>query len=518
MAHILLPPLHYHFFNLLGNSKKSILLVAPYIKIKIVQQIIGTLNKSGTLNKINFHLITNVNTSDFLSRSSDIEALELLFKFVPNMKITGIGNLHAKCYIFDQETIIISSGNLTPSGMSNNIELSIVMDEKSEAIKLSAVLTDNYASLGTSINAKQVSQLKEEIDIFLKTNNEELASYTSLISAKNNELTRFKSKSILVDAGDSVQYAELFEDVEITKTHRVPIIKVKNELQHPFETFKSDDEWHIFFDQLVDFRNRNPDKWPTSKYHSSGWELAQWSDRQRELRVMQKLAPSYQRELDMIGFEFSKSEAAWQYGLAHLKWFIEENNGDLPFTDERPSGFRLGEWIIDNRTAAREKKLTPHKINLLTEAGMIWDEEQAEWKSLIRLIRLYRLKKPDRWPMRNEKIKGHQLYPLLRQLSQRKHELTLEQLNDLKKLNFPINNYHTVSTEAEWIYNYKHAQQFLDSEGKLPSKSHSTFLGRRTAKWLDIQIKDVKKHPNSYKRRYLEAIGIKFYSQHDNPL
>lgn len=110
------------FFNLTTSSNNNILLCAPYIKTNIISKILKT-KKENT----NLILITASNLGSFISRGSDIEAIKLLLE--NNIKVYNYQNLHAKCYIFDNEKAIVTSSNLTYSGLVKNYEYGCLINE-----------------------------------------------------------------------------------------------------------------------------------------------------------------------------------------------------------------------------------------------------------------------------------------------------------------------------------------------------------------------------------------------------
>ncbi len=75
----------------------------------------------------NLQVITRFNLADFAEGVSDIEALRLLLE--AGAGIRGIGDLHAKLYLFGTSRAIITSANLTRAALTRNHEFGMVADD-----------------------------------------------------------------------------------------------------------------------------------------------------------------------------------------------------------------------------------------------------------------------------------------------------------------------------------------------------------------------------------------------------
>ena len=90
--------------------------------------------------------MTRFSTQDLIDDASDLEAFEKLLRLAeePGLKITVkcIPNLHAKVYVFDENSAIVTSSNLTLSGLKSNIEYGI---EVTEPVVIQRILGDMHA-------------------------------------------------------------------------------------------------------------------------------------------------------------------------------------------------------------------------------------------------------------------------------------------------------------------------------------------------------------------------------------
>ncbi len=100
--------------------QKSLLICSPYIKKNAVDRVINLykLNKRGK--DFDLRVLIRGNTEEFTARkSSDISALDSLINLdcADASKLRRVQNLHMKAYLVDDAYLLITSGNLTNSGM-----------------------------------------------------------------------------------------------------------------------------------------------------------------------------------------------------------------------------------------------------------------------------------------------------------------------------------------------------------------------------------------------------------------
>lgn len=124
MIQVLKNPCDNIFYNMIASAQKEINLCAPFVKKDIIEEIL-CIKKS----EVKLSLITSSNVGAFCSKGSDIEAIKLLFKH--GVEVYNYQNLHAKIYIFDKLKAMITSSNLTYSGLVKNYEYGVLLEEKS---------------------------------------------------------------------------------------------------------------------------------------------------------------------------------------------------------------------------------------------------------------------------------------------------------------------------------------------------------------------------------------------------
>ena len=127
--------------NWLAKNKptKSLLICTPYMKQGALNRIFDKYALEDQGRTLDIKVLIRGNTEEFThNRSSDITILDT-FVTLDGFNISNfrrIGNLHMKAYLIDEEKLLITSGNLTNSGMfsiqmTENFEGGIATDESS---------------------------------------------------------------------------------------------------------------------------------------------------------------------------------------------------------------------------------------------------------------------------------------------------------------------------------------------------------------------------------------------------
>jgi hypothetical protein len=121
------------------------------------------LAKKGCDKTIRLQVLTDVRSSNVLGGSLDISALRVLNRDVSHCEIVNLPRLHAKVYVADEACAIITSANLTPSGLDSNLEYGVGI---ADAITIRDVRQDlqRYANMGNLLSAQVIVELEKVSD------------------------------------------------------------------------------------------------------------------------------------------------------------------------------------------------------------------------------------------------------------------------------------------------------------------------------------------------------------------
>ncbi len=159
MIRITTQPVYDEFLQMCADAHQNIMLCAPFVKQEIIDDIVAVTDK-----QLSMQLITNINLQSFHRRASDLSAIE---RFMDNGQVYNCTTLHAKLYIFDNKRCLITSANLTTSGLQKNLECSILTDDfnlvDSSVYEYNSIIKDNRVGKLTPQSISDIGRILEKI-------------------------------------------------------------------------------------------------------------------------------------------------------------------------------------------------------------------------------------------------------------------------------------------------------------------------------------------------------------------
>ena len=140
--------------------------------------------------------------------------------------------------------------------------------------------------------------------------------------------------------------------------------------------------WEEGFAHLQQFVAREGNaRVPATYTTSDRYKLGRWVRRQRERK--KRLSSARRTRLaDLEGWVWvwDAKEAAWEEGFAHLQQFVaREGDARVPAPYTTPDGYRLGTWVVKQRTT--KEQLSPKRRSRLAALeGWVWDKREANWE------------------------------------------------------------------------------------------------------------------------------------------
>ena len=132
-------------------------IICPFIKTGALRGV-----PFGGTNRI--RVITRFNLSDFAEGVSDIGALRYLLDH--GASVRGIRNLHAKLYLFGRARAIITSANLTASGLRRNREFGLVTEDGATIGKCLAYFDELWRLGGADLERGQLEDWDRQVTVY----------------------------------------------------------------------------------------------------------------------------------------------------------------------------------------------------------------------------------------------------------------------------------------------------------------------------------------------------------------
>ncbi|MXZ92260.1 MAG: hypothetical protein F4W95_01505 [Chloroflexi bacterium] len=144
------------FDQFAGSIRESAIIAAPYITRQPVERLAGKLRSRSAW--VRLDVLTNLHADSLIDGSLDIGALAWLCDQIPGTTVRHLRYLHAKAYVADEHTAIVTSANLTNGGLRRNRELGVAITDPDGVRDIADDLRE-YGNLGVLVPAKDLAEL-----------------------------------------------------------------------------------------------------------------------------------------------------------------------------------------------------------------------------------------------------------------------------------------------------------------------------------------------------------------------
>jgi hypothetical protein len=149
--------------EVLNSVNHELVIASPYIKTCEAEWVCDELERKKPVSSIRLQVLTDVRSANVLSGSLDIEALNVFSKRIPASVVVNLPRLHAKVYVADRACALITSANLTPSGMDFNFEFGVEFHD-SEFVGSVRKDLESYSRLGNILSRESLVELQTVAD------------------------------------------------------------------------------------------------------------------------------------------------------------------------------------------------------------------------------------------------------------------------------------------------------------------------------------------------------------------
>lgn len=139
--------------RLISSAMDEVFIAAPYVKHSEAEWLCRQVAPGCRV-----RLLTDISAASVLERALDIDAL-LAIKAVDPSEVITLPRLHAKVYVADARHAIVSSANLTASGLGTNYEYGLGVSEPSVVARIRVDL-EQYAALGNALSIEALTSLQ----------------------------------------------------------------------------------------------------------------------------------------------------------------------------------------------------------------------------------------------------------------------------------------------------------------------------------------------------------------------
>ncbi len=137
---------------------QDILLACPFITASEIDWILSRLSHHNSVSS-RLRLLTAIRLDHVLAGSLEIPGLTAILDFSASNAVINLPRLHAKVYLADSDFALVTSGNLTTSGLDLNYEYGIGITTSSDVEKIRSDI-EQYARLGSAMSRAHLQRLE----------------------------------------------------------------------------------------------------------------------------------------------------------------------------------------------------------------------------------------------------------------------------------------------------------------------------------------------------------------------
>lgn len=163
MLNLIKSPLTNTFGKFVDSIETSCFICSPYITSAPINQLVKTSNKKEFEKRIKIDILTNISFQNLIHGGTEISALLHLFDTKHDISITYLPRLHAKVYIANQSSAIISSANFTYGGEKRNFEYGVEVTNSAVVQEIQQDMNE-YSKLGVNVTKSELENIKNQVE------------------------------------------------------------------------------------------------------------------------------------------------------------------------------------------------------------------------------------------------------------------------------------------------------------------------------------------------------------------
>ena len=149
------------------QARNEIIISSPYITEQGTNFVLANVPQK-VKSQIRLRILTNLSPVNICQGSTDPMALKSLALALPHFTLLHLPKLHAKVYVVDQKSAIVTSANLTAGGLEYNYEYGIKITEQLTVKEIEQDIL-SYSDLGAMISLQNLDNYVRIADRLIKT-------------------------------------------------------------------------------------------------------------------------------------------------------------------------------------------------------------------------------------------------------------------------------------------------------------------------------------------------------------
>ncbi len=163
-------PLQIAVKDVITKVQDNLLIACPFIRTTEADWLCNELVRKGIDSSVHLSVLTDIRAENVLNGALEMRALSTLAETLNNTVLVNLPRIHAKVYIADDRFALITSANLTSSGLDSNFEYGVGLKNARSVANVRSDL-EAYARLGNVLrlsDLNELGQVAEELRIEFK--------------------------------------------------------------------------------------------------------------------------------------------------------------------------------------------------------------------------------------------------------------------------------------------------------------------------------------------------------------
>ncbi len=142
--------------RLVSSVRSSLCICSPYITEYGVDLVMANL-EAAVRQSVRVTLLTDLSPLNIAQGATRPQAIESLAASIPDLRIWHLPRVHAKVFVQDSQSAIVTSGNLTAGGLKRNVEYGVLISDQTMAAEIETDI-QHYSALGAGVSRAAIER------------------------------------------------------------------------------------------------------------------------------------------------------------------------------------------------------------------------------------------------------------------------------------------------------------------------------------------------------------------------
>ena len=156
-------------------------------------------------------------------------------------------------------------------------------------------------------------------------------------------------------------------------------------------------KWDDMYQRLVAYKSEHNGNTNVPYSYDQDPQLGEWVSTQRKAYRSAKMTTERASLLNSLGFDWGspRNEHSWDEMYQRLVAYKNERGGDTNVPHVYDQDPQLGKWVISQRQAQKNTKMSVEHVSLLDSIGFDWGVPQRDWDKMYQQLIMYKRKHGD---------------------------------------------------------------------------------------------------------------------------